>query len=245
MGSLRVLLTGATGFLGSHLLLEGIRRGHKIIAVVRSFKSLDKLDPEKRRSIEDLKDRVCYVEQDLIRDKNVSRLIENAYNCFKGIDAVINSAAMWDDTNPRIITYERWIEVLTLNLIIPYQIAIEASKYMRDGVIVNISCLSSLRGHKIYDPLKPSPAYIASKTALNAVTRYLAEILAEKDIIVVGVAPSWIEKPEIERYRRELERKLPLKRAAKPEEVSKVVYYLIEEKNPYLSGAIIEIPGAL
>ncbi|MEZ0290398.1 MAG: SDR family oxidoreductase [Sulfolobales archaeon] len=245
LSSLRIVLTGATGYLGSHLLIEGLRRGHRVVAIIRSKRSLDKLSLDQKKILDEYRERVCYVEHDLIRDRDLKRLTDRIFECLGGVDALINSAALWDDTDPFKISYERWIEILTLNLVAPYQLAVEMSNLMKSGVIINISCLSSLRGHRVYEPLKPSPAYVASKTALNVVTRYLADLLADKNIIVIGVAPSWIEKPEIERFREYLIKRLPLRRAARPEEVSSFIYRLIEEKNHYLSGSIIEIPGAL
>ncbi len=243
---LSILITGATGYLGSHITKRALERGHRIIAVIRSKSSFNKLDPEVKEIFKKFSEKLCFVENNLERIESLDDLVKRSYECFRRIDVLINSAAIWDDTDPYKLSYDKWIRILTVNLIVPYILSLKISDHMSSrGVIINLSCLTSTRGHRVYGVLKPSPAYIASKTALNAVTRYLADLLASKGIIVIGIVPSWVEKPEISRYREYISRNIPLRRAADPQEVADLIILLAEERIQYLSGSIIEIPGAL
>ena len=239
-------MTGASGYLGSYVVRRALERGHRVVAVVREKSSLNKISSENKKIFERYSERLCILESDLEKIDLLSELARKSLECYGSIDTLINSAAVWDDTDPFKLSYDRWIKILTINLVVPYILSLEVSRHMNEkGVIINISCISSTRGHRVYGSLRPSPAYVASKTALNAITRYLADLLASKGIIVIGVAPSWIEKPEIQRYRDYITRSVPLRRAAEPFEVADLIMSLAEERIQYLSGSIIEIPGAL
>jgi len=240
------LVTGASGHLGSYIIRRALEKGHRVVAVARNKSSLNKVSAENKKIFEKYSEKLCILENDLERIDLLNELVKRSLECYGSIDTLINSAAAWDNTDPFKLSYDKWIKILTINLIVPYTLSLEVSRYMSEkDVIINISCLSSTRGHKVYGILRPSPAYVASKTALNTITKYLADLLAPKGIIVIGVAPSWIEKPEIHKYRDYITRNVPLKRAAEPLEVADLIISLAEERIQYLSGSIIEIPGAL
>ncbi|MCI4456761.1 MAG: SDR family NAD(P)-dependent oxidoreductase [Desulfurococcaceae archaeon] len=241
-----IVLTGASGYLGSHLMRKAFEREYKVVAIIRDKSSLEKINKEIKGSLERKRDSICIIEQDLMRINDFEDLAKRSYECFRRIDILINSAAIWDDTDPLKLDLDKWLSILKINLVVPYMLSISISKYMRnEGKIVNISCLSSTRGHKIYRVLKPSPPYVISKIGLNYVTKILAEILADKRIIVIGIAPSWVEKPELKRYEDYIKRETPLREAANPDVLSDLIYDLVEKSNIYMSGSIIEIPEAI
>ncbi len=242
--TLKIILTGPTGLLGRKILEGLLEDGHEVSIIGRDLERLKKL-------AEKLKDRGSGVRcistadlRDLERSKKA--LIESV-SCLGSVDALINSAGVWDDTSPWGLGMKRWIEVYTVNTIAPYMLSLEVSKYMDSGgTIINMGCLSALRGHRIYSPLEPSPAYLASKVSITYLTKHLAEILAPRGIRVITIAPSWIEKerlsPEI---RRSIEDNVPLRRAADPREIVEIVKTVLHIKTPYITGSVIEVSGGL
>ncbi|HWQ16668.1 MAG TPA: SDR family oxidoreductase [Sulfolobales archaeon] len=241
---MRIILTGPTGTLGKKILESLLMDSHEISIIGRDREKLEKL-------VNSLKEHGlsvgCISTADL-KDIELSRkaLLESI-TCLGGIDALINSAGVWDDTDPWDLSVNKWVEVYIINTIAPYMLSLEASKYMNDGgTIINIGCLSALRGHRIYTPLKPSPAYLASKVSITYLTKQLAEILAPRGIRVVTIAPSWIEKESLTHGLREsIKDYVPLKRAADPWEVVEVIKSILYMRTPYITGSVIEISGGL
>jgi dihydroflavonol-4-reductase len=76
---MKVLVTGATGLLGSHVLEQGLKRGHKMIAVVREVSSRTFLSKHAG-------------EIETIKNDLVSAPLKNS--AFSGVDAVIHCAAL-------------------------------------------------------------------------------------------------------------------------------------------------------
>ena len=120
---------------------------------------------------------------DLIRRDHLGRL-----------DVLINNAAIHYDTGQTVLTADLHVvaEALATNLIGAWRVAQMAAGLMRPrrhGRIVNVSsgagALASLDRH--------TPAYRASKVALNGLTLMLADELRESGILVNAVCPGWVE----------------------------------------------------
>jgi 3-oxoacyl-[acyl-carrier protein] reductase len=136
-------------------------------------------------------------------------------------------------------------QTLQINLIAPMKIAralIPNMKKKRFGRIVNISSIWSLVS-------KPGRVtYTASKAALNGFTRNFAVELAQYNILVNAVAPGYANT-ELTRQNNSpdeiaaIEKMIPIKRLAEPEEIAELVNFLISQKNSYITGQVITIDG--
>jgi NAD(P)-dependent dehydrogenase (short-subunit alcohol dehydrogenase family) len=92
-------------------------------------------------------------------------------------------------------------------------------------------------------------AYCASKAAVAAITRCLAVEWAKDGVRVLNVAPGYIETDlnsdflARESTRAWLERRVPLGRAGRPEEVARLVAALFAEDIGFLTGSTIYLDG--
>lgn len=241
---LRITVAGPTGILGRSIVKELARDGHRVAVIGRSPSKLREL----ARELEKLGLSITCTSTADLRELDRSRIaIAEISSCLGGMDVLINSAGAWDDSDPYSLTVNRWVEVYIINTVAPYMLSLEASRYMdRGGTIINIGCLSALRDHRIYSPLKPSPAYLASKVSITYLTKQLAELLAPKGIRVVTILPSWIDKPALsDELRSAIRSRVPLGRAADPGEVVEVIRSIIYMRTNYITGSIIEISGGL
>ena len=108
------------------------------------------------------------------------------------------------------------------------------------GSIVNISSAGGLVGYH-------SAAYGASKWALRGLTKTAAAEFAASGIRCNSVHPGLIETPLLKGAEPFIEshlRSIPAGRAGRPDEVSRVVAFLLSEESEYINGAEISVDGA-
>ena len=94
-----------------------------------------------------------------------------------------------------------------------------------------------------------SLAYVASKSALHAVTRSLAVEYGTAGVRVNAVAPGFIDTEMFRQHppnrRAALAASHPLQRVGMPEEVAAVVSFLCSTESSFVSGAVVPVDGGL
>ena len=108
------------------------------------------------------------------------------------------------------------------------------------GHIVNMSSLSGLKG------MQGQANYSAAKAALIGATKALAQEVAARSVTVNAVAPGFIDTDMTKELPQdELKQLIPMKRFGKPEEVAKLVKFLLSDDASYITGEVISINGGL
>jgi len=108
---------------------------------------------------------------------------------------------------------------------------------------VNISSLSAL--------LCPAGQanYAAAKAGVLAFTQSLAKEVARLNITVNAACPGWIETEALARLtkeeRAEAQRRVPMRRFGRPEEVAAAVRFLAGAEASYITGSWIKIDGGI
>ncbi|MEM1601541.1 MAG: SDR family oxidoreductase [Sulfolobales archaeon] len=238
-----VVITGASGLIGSAIAAKlGGEGARLILHYNKSEESAVRLANELR-----VKTYVDLVRYDFSRLDNVLDFIKYLKTRYDVIDVLINSAGVYDDTPLQAVDVDLINKVLNVNLISSMLISKEIGTsmfYSRGGIIVNLICLTPLRGQKVYECLKPSLPYIISKAGLIQLTKYLASELAPK-VRVVGIAPGWVGSRKLTpQLVKCVEDSVPAKRAAEPEEIADLVRYLICS-GTYINGTVVEFSGGL
>lgn len=191
----------------------------------------------------------AYVQADLARDADRTRLVREAVSLWGRLDVLVNNAGI-----SRIIPHADlaaatpavWQELHEVNVVAPFRLVAEAESALREaarrgkpGCVVNISSHAGIR------PKGASIPYAATKAALNHVTRLLALSLAP-DIRVNAVAPGLLNTPltadwtDAQQIWRE---RAPMGRAASPEDIAQAVAMLVD--SDYLTGEILLSDGGL
>jgi NAD(P)-dependent dehydrogenase (short-subunit alcohol dehydrogenase family) len=144
------------------------------------------------------------------------------------------------------LTVAEWRRVLDTNLTGAFLFARAVAPHMMrkgHGKIINISSTSADKGTPYF------AAYCASKAALSSLTRCLASEWAQFNINVNAIAPGTVNtnmtKPSLlnpERKKLYLDA-IPLGRLAEPQEVARLVLFLVSEAADYISGQTIVIDG--
>ena len=183
-----------------------------------------------------------------IADENsllpVIREIEKRYS---KIDGLVNCAGTFASAKPFYeITSEEWGKVVSTNLTGTFLLSKYISLIMiknTSGKIVNISCIRS----KI---VRPNMAdYAASKGGIITLTSAMALDLSNYNIQVNSIAPGFtytgmtstsFDNPKI---RQTSESLIPNGRLAMPEDISKVVMFLLSDSSDYINGETIFVDG--
>ncbi|KAH7130649.1 hypothetical protein B0J11DRAFT_483394 [Dendryphion nanum] len=111
------------------------------------------------------------------------------------------------------------------------------------GSIVNAASITGLVG-------KPScSVYCASKFAVIGITKAAAREEATTGIRVNAIAPGFVQTPLMEKLDAELGFELPndavLGRRARPEEVAKLIQFLLSDDSSYTTGSVYGIDGGM
>jgi acetoacetyl-CoA reductase len=235
------LVTGASGSIGSAICRE---LGKAQFDVVANYKDDD---AAALRLVEELKQypiRVLPAKTDITQPARVDELFEKVDEEWGQLDVLINCAGIIRDRSLEKMTMQEWNDVLLTDLgAIFYctQKSVERMKKRNFGRIVNISSVVALTGNF------GQTNYCAAKAGLLGFTRALALETARYDITVNAVCPGFIESKMVgsipENVRQSLLQKIPKRRFGTPDEVARLVRFLVEEQD-YLTGQTIVIDGA-
>ena len=188
---------------------------------------------------------VLAIQCDVSKEDEVDEMIKEIEVKFGGVDVLINNAAidlssMWHEKKA-----EDFKKTLEVNVVGAYNVARRVYKHMLDkkwGRIVNIS---STNGINTYFPM--CVEYDASKAALISLTHDLAMQFAPY-VNVNAIAPGFIgTESELKGYDEEFlkseQEKILVGRYGKPEEVAKLVSFLVSEDASYINNSVIRVDG--
>jgi 2-hydroxycyclohexanecarboxyl-CoA dehydrogenase len=233
------VVTGAASGIGQAIALGLAARGAAVIAADRD------LDGAKRTASRS--DTVTAQFADVTDDASVRTLCRESLSQLGHVDIVVNAAG-WDRIAPFLDTDEAfWRDVVDINYLGQVRIAhaflppmIEAGA---GGKIVNLSSDAGRVGSS------GETVYAGAKGGVIAFTKSLAREMARHQINVNCVCPGPTDTPlfaaQPERVRQALERAIPFKRLATPEEVADAVLFFASDMARFITGQVLSVSGGL
>jgi 3-oxoacyl-[acyl-carrier protein] reductase len=190
------------------------------------------------------------VQADMADAGAVAAMVDRAVDELGGLDVLVNNAGVFTAHPPLSTSYEdwqaAWAQTLAVNLLGAANATFRAVPHLiaaGGGAVVNVTSRGAFRGEP------DTPAYGASKAALNSFAQSMALALAPHGISVTCVAPGFVQtemaRAVLEGASGEAVRaQSPFGRVARPEEVASAVLWLASPEARFSSGTIVDVNGA-
>lgn len=186
---------------------------------------------------------------DIASVDEVRDFVDEAMSALGPIDVLVNNAGLSFRAPPDEMTYEKWNQVIQVNLSGVFNVSQAVLPQMAatdgDGAAINISSTWSLQGGT------DLAAYSAAKGGINALTRQLCKQWTPSGVRVNTITPGPIVV-EKHRERREatestelIDRIIPVGRYGQPEEIAHAVVFLASDKASFISGENLVIDGGM
>ncbi len=238
------LVTGGTRGIGKAITLELAYKKYNVIFTYN--KNLQKAK-EIKKILSSQGLIVKYFKLNQAKRTNIKNLISKILKNFNNIDILINNAAISQEKPFEDISDNDWENMMKVNLQGPFMLIQEVLPIMkrnRWGRIINIVSIGGQWGgfNQVH--------YAASKAALINLTHSIAKLYSKYNITSNAVSPGLVftdmTKREIASTQgKEKIKNIPLKRVANPEEVAKVVAFLVSDDASYITGQTINVNGGM
>ncbi len=190
--------------------------------------------------------RALAVQGSVADSADVARMVAEVQQEFGAIDILVNNAGITRDNLLIRISDDDWRAVLETNLTGAFLCTREVAKLMirqRSGRIVNMASVMGVVGNA------GQANYSASKAGMIALTKTTAKELGRRGINVNAVAPGFIQTVMTEEMPEDAKEKvsgqIPLDRLGTPEDVARVVVFLVSDLSGYVTGQVIHVDGGL
>jgi NAD(P)-dependent dehydrogenase (short-subunit alcohol dehydrogenase family) len=243
MKSRAILITGALAGIGRATALAAAGEGYNVVVSGRDSQTGEALESELRaRGTEAL-----FLRADIRHEGDVQNLVDGAVARFGRIDVAVNNAGTEGNPGPIVEqtpeTYAATFDTNVLGVLLSMKHELRVMQPQGFGSIVNLSSTMGSRG------AANASLYVASKHAVEGLTKSAALEAAPFGIRVNAVAPGPVETGMLDRFTGSQDRKagllasIPLRRAGRPEELADAILFLASDKASFVTGQIISVNG--
>lgn len=235
-----VVVTGGTGEMGSSISRRLVQEGAKV--VVADVREDDALVNDLQAAGD-----AIFVKTDVTSEDDTERMAAEALKAFGRIDALVNNAGLFTALPWDQLTLAEWKKRMAVNVdgtFLATKAVVPAMTEQGGGKIINIGSDTVWMG-------TPGFAhYVASKGAVLAFTRAIANELGPRGITSVYVTPTLLDTPGTRQAFQQghfdyVLGHTPIGRFEKPEDVNGLIVFLCSDEAGFINGAAINIGGGI
>ena len=238
-----VLITGGLTGIGRATAIAFAREGAIVVVAGRREEAGAELIKELRAFGPEAE----FIKADVRNEDDVRAMVDRTVARFGRLDVAVNNAgtegALGPVTEQTPEAYTATFDTNVLGTLLCMKHALRVMQSQGFGNIVNISSTMGSRG------APNASLYVASKHAVEGLTKSAALEAAAFGVRVNAVAPGPVETAMLDRFTGSGERKaglvagIPLRRAGKPEELADAILFLASDKAAFITGQIIRVNG--
>lgn len=238
-----VLVTGALTGIGRAAAIAFAKEGARIVIAGRRDDAGLSLVNELRA----LGAEAEYIRTDVRHEAAVEKLVDQTISRFGRLDVAVNNAGT--EGRPGPITeqspesYAATFDTNVLGVLLSLKHELRVMSAQKSGSIINISSTYGRIG------APGASLYVASKHAVEGLTKSAALEAAPFGVRVNVIAPGPIETGMLQRFAGSDDRKasfaagVPLKRLGHPDEIADAIVFIASHKASFISGASIPVNG--
>lgn len=239
-----VLVTGALTGIGRATAIAFAREGALLVVSGRREEAGQALAAELRA----LGTQAEFVRADVRFEAEVRSLVEHVVERFGRLDIAVNNAGTEGQRGPvteqSVENFEATFATNVLGTLLSLKHEMRVMLKQGAGSIVNLSSIAGQVG------FAGATVYVASKHAVEGLTKSAALEGAEAGVRMNAVAPGPVATEMLDRFTGGSDEAkagflsmMPAKRAATPEEIAQTILFLAGDKARYLTGQIVAVDG--
>ena len=235
----KILITGASGGIGSFIVDKFLKNKYTIILTSSSDTTLTKLKQK-------YGDSHHYYVLDFKNPDENNIILKKISEEHRDLNVIVNNAGITDDSLLLRMKTDQWNDVIQANLSSNFSIIRALLPNMiknKSGKIIGISSVVATSGN-------PGQSnYVAAKSGMIGFYKSVALEVASRNINVNIVSPGFIISPMTEKLndkqKNAILEKIPMKRFGESNEIADLVYFLSSDKSKYITGQNIHINGGM
>ena len=238
-----VLVTGATAGIGYATALAFAKQGARLIVSGRSVVAGKKLEDE----LLTLGAEAVFVQADISDEAEVTNLINTCVARFGRIDIAVNSAGLEGQRGSimeqTVESYTAAFNANALGTFLCLKHEMRVMSAQKSGSIVNLSSTMGSCGNAM------APMYVASKHAIEGLTKAVALEGCQYNVRVNAVAPGPIATGMLDRIAGGAQNvaavatTIPAGRVGQPDEVADAIMFMASPRASYITGQILQVNG--
>lgn len=239
-----ILITGALTGIGRATALAFAREGANVVVSGRREEAGQQLATELRA----LGAQAEFLLGDVTDEAQVASLVSQTVERFGRLDVAVNNAGIEGDLGPvaeqTAANYRATFDTNVLGTLLSLKHEIPVMLAQGSGAIINLSSIAGQVG------MAGASVYVASKHAVEGLTKAAALEVAAHGVRINAVAPGPVETAMLTRFtggsddaKAGLLSMMPAKRGAAPEEIAQTIVFLASDKARFLTGQSIAVDG--